>query len=166
MAHRVLLIRWLLLLLRLCVRKALLIAEQLSLETIILRLQRHDLTSHLLIVHATHVVVFVIGRLEEQVALMPFQPNPQLSFIRKIRTVILLNFVRVHASLHDDTLVDGLLNIVAAERFAGQSNHRGVWSLAPQQVCRPTDVPTRTRNTARRILIKSILQDYSKNLVF
>jgi hypothetical protein len=33
------------------------------------------------------------------------------------------------------------LNVVAAEWFARQSNRHDVWSLAPQQICRPTDVP-------------------------
>ena len=77
--HRVMLLIWmllLLLLLRLCICQALLIAEQLPLETVILCLQRYDLTSHLLIVYATYVVVLVVGRLKKHVALVPFQSDP------------------------------------------------------------------------------------------
>lgn len=139
----------LLLLLRLRVRQTLLVAEELPLEAVVLRLQRHDFASHLLIVHATHIVVLVIGRLEEQVTLVPFYPDPQLSLVCEVWTVILLHLVHIHVSLHDDTLIGGFLNIVAAERFAGQSNRRDVWSLAPQQVCRPTNVPTQTKNVSK-----------------
>lgn len=65
--YRVMLIRvlLLLLLLRLRVRQTLLVAKELPLEAIVFRLQRHDFASHLLIVHATHIVVLVIGRLKE-----------------------------------------------------------------------------------------------------
>lgn len=54
----------LLLLLRLGVRQALLVAEQLPLQAVVLRLQGSDLPPHLLIVNAANVVVLVIGRLE------------------------------------------------------------------------------------------------------
>lgn len=138
----------LLLLLRLGVRQTLLIAEELPLEAIIFRLQRHDFASHLLIVHATHIVVLVISRLKEQVTLVPFYPDSQLSLVCEVWTVILLHLVHIHVSLHDDTFIGGLLNIVAAERFAGQSNRRDVWSLAPQQVCRPTNVPAQVKNVS------------------
>lgn len=73
---RLILMLLLLLLLRLRVRQALLVTEQLPLQTVVLRLQRGDFPSHLLIVDAAHVVVFVVGCLEQQVALVPFQPDP------------------------------------------------------------------------------------------
>lgn len=150
--HRVMLlirVLLLLLLLRLCIRQTLLIAEQLPLEAVILRLQRHDLASHLLIMDATYVVVLVISRLKEQVTFVPFQPNPQLALIREIWTMILLHFIHVYVCLHDNTLVDRLLHVVAAERFAGQPNRRDVWSLAPQQICRPTDIPMQTKSISK-----------------
>lgn len=78
----VLLLLLLLLLLRLSVRQALLVTEQLPLQAVILCLQRGYLASHLLIVDPAHVVVFVVGCLEQQVALVPLQPDPQLTLVR------------------------------------------------------------------------------------
>lgn len=151
----------LLLLLRLRVRQTLLITEELPLETIILRLQRHNFASHLLIVHATHIVVLVVGRLKEQVTLVPFYPDSQLPLVCEVWTVILLHLVHIHVSLHDDTFIDGLLNIVAAERFAGQSNRRDVWSLAPQQVCRPTNVPAHMKNISKISTFQHLLDIFT-----
>lgn len=130
----ILMLLLLLLLLRLRVSEALLIAEQLPLQAVILRLEEGDLPSHLLIVDAAHVVVLVVGRLEQQVALVPLKPDPQLPFVGQERTVIFFHLVRVEIRLHYDTFVRGLLGVVTAERGPRQADRGHVRLLVAEKI--------------------------------
>lgn len=124
----------LLLLLGLGVGQALLVPEQLPLQAVVLSLEGRYLAPHLLIVDATHVVVLVVGRLEQQMALVPLQTDAKLALIREEGTVVVLHLVRIQVRFHDYAFVGGLLGVVAAERGTRQAHGYLAGLLVPQQV--------------------------------